>query len=669
MSNISFFSYGDLIKERNQFRMVDYDGLGRFDTPSALFYKLVFYFSDESGLLGLNGINGFNDNVQERLSGFTHDKYRLKNTAYNFLLLNDELERAEMLKNFLILLSEINSKSPWYFQEISGLDTALERKLFSENEFKVEDKPSQIQIKCLNDAYDDRIGTLLDLYRASCFSYQNKKEIVPRNLRKFNMGVLIFSAPIRGKGGKSGVKNNRVKIPFGDESNLYIPSTKLIELRNCEFDYNSAKSAIGTLNTTDAPFSPQYTITISFDDCYESRYNEIMQQVITDFINIDINQSRSGDDLKDIKSNGKSIDYDKPNTTIKVDIANTNTEYWTNTDPKEEYNYDTKLMTEEYPPEPMEDVITERKNTARNIQEDYHKNANYGESEIDDRKQKSANLSTNHKQNAKYGDSVSTLGGSTDMGEVAPPLKGKSMLANAFEGKVKQVGDLIKDAVQLPGVKTTTNIHDIGSVSNYGEFEYLNRITGSDGILGTAAQQIVGLGAKAAKDKINKLYMGNLYDMSISDMFDIAKRALSGDIAGTMGMAKTLSNNSTTMPTAKDELYGDQQQRKFQKPKTKTILESDSGNVGIPKKVQQKNSLKEIWEDPEQREYSAPETKELYTDVQQRTYDTPETKELYTDVQQRTYDTPETTQMPGYTQTRTSFIGKMNKSKSLRNNL
>jgi hypothetical protein len=106
------------------------------------------------------------------------------------------------------------------------------------------------------------------------------------------------------------------------------------------------------------------------------------------------------------------------------------------------------------------------------------------------------------------------------------------------------------------------------------------------------------------------------------------------------------------MPTAKDELYGDQQQRKFQKPKTKTILESDSGSVGTPKKVQQKNSLKEIWEDPEQREYSAPETKELYTDVQQREY-----------------TAPETTQIPGYTQTRTSFIGKMNKSKSLRNNL
>jgi hypothetical protein len=685
MSNISFYSYGDLIKERNQFRMVDFEGLGRFDTPSALFYKLVFYFSDESGLLGLNGINGFNDNVQERLSGFTHDKYRLKNTAYNFLLLNDELERAEMLKNFLILLSEINSKSPWYFQEISGLDTALERKLFSENEFKVEDKPGQIQIKCLNDAYDDRIGTLLDLYRASCFSYQNKKEIVPRNLRKFNMGILIFSAPIRGKGGKSGDKNERIKIPSGDESNLYIPSTKLIELRNCEFDYNSAKSAIGTLNTTDAPFSPQYTITISFDDCYESRYNEIMQQVITDFINIDINQSRTGNDLKDIKSYGKSIDYEN----VKIDPSESKY-YWLDTDISSESNSQNQSQSE------------------RNIGE-LHENKLRDEFE----KPKATPL---YEHKLRESSTVGEKQDSRDISDIAPPLKGKSMLANAFEGKVKQVGDLIKDAVQLPGVKTTTNIHDIGSVSNYGEFEYLNRITGSDGILGTAAQQIVGLGAKAAKDKINKLYMGNLYDMSVSDMFDIAKRALSGDIAGTMGMAKTLSNNSTTMPTAKDELYGDQQQRKFQKPKTKTILESDSGSVGTPKKVQQKNSLKEIWEDPEQREYTAPETKELYTDVQQRVYDKPDDEiwsdvqqrvigkpdseiwsdvqqrvigkpdseiwndvqqrvydkpdnEIWSDVQQRTYDKPETTQIPGYTQTRTSFIGKMNKSKSLRNNL
>ena len=178
MSNISFYSYGDLIKNRNNFKITDRVGINRFDTPNALFYKLLFYFSDESGLLGLDGINGFNDNVTTALNGIDVKTNRIKNTAYNFLLLNDELERAEMLKNFLILLSEINTNSPWYFQDINGVDGALSRKVFSEGELKIEDKPGQFTIKCLNDAYDDRIGTLLDLYRACCFSYQNKKSAV-----------------------------------------------------------------------------------------------------------------------------------------------------------------------------------------------------------------------------------------------------------------------------------------------------------------------------------------------------------------------------------------------------------------------------------------------------------------------------------------------------------
>ena len=311
MSNF-FYSYTDFIKDRINFKRVDTTGPNRFDSPAALYYKIVFYFSDENGLLGINNVtvNNTDESVkaavnvtapftggEENSSSAKNNVFR--NTAYNYLLLNDEIERAEYLKRFLILLSDISADSPWYFQEIGGLDTALERKVFSEGELKIEDKPRQITIKCLNDSYDNRIGTLLDLYRAACFSYQNKKEIVPANLRKFNMGILVFNAPIRGKGGKSGDPNNMILIP-DSQVNFYIPSCKLIELRNCEFDYNSARSAFGTLNTTQDAFEPQYTITINFDDCYESRYNEIAQMVVTDFINIDIRKERIGgfyDDL------------------------------------------------------------------------------------------------------------------------------------------------------------------------------------------------------------------------------------------------------------------------------------------------------------------------------------------------------------------------------------
>lgn len=577
MSNISFYSYGDLIQTRNHFKMVDRVGVNRFDTPGALFYKLVFYFSDESGLLGLNGIDGFDTDVKTRLNGFDAKKHRLKNTAYNFLLRNDELERAEMLKNFLILLSEINTKSPWYFQEVSGVDSALERKVFSEGELKIEDKPGQFSIKCLHDAYDDRIGTLLDLYRAACFSYQNKKEIVPRNLRKFNMGILLFSAPIRGKGGKSGDKNNQIKIPSGNESNLYIPSTKLIEFRNCEFDYNSAKSAFGTLNTADGPMSLEYTITINFDDCYESRYNEIMQQTITDFINIDINQNRAGSNLDDVMSNGKIIDYER----AKINTEITDTGYWVNT-----------------------------KGDLENLNP-YEK----GIEEIE--------LYKTREMNWSFGSAVLT-------------------------SQFNKINEKVSDAIELPSLKGGEgykNIHDVGTVNKLGEFEYLNRMEGSNGIAGTLVQQAAGLGVKSLRDEVSKLYLGNLYEMSVSNILDITKRALSGDIAGTVGAIKSKSLAKNTSLTPKEEISGDVQQRTIDKP--------DS----------------EIWSDVQQRGYDTPDN-EIWSDPSQRKlgFD-PITEELYIDGQQRTYDPPETTQMPGYAQKRTAFFGKMNKSKSLRNNL
>lgn len=314
MSNF-LYSYTDFIRDRINFKKVDKSGPNRFDSPASLYYKIVFYFSEENGLLGINNINVDNTDTVNSISktsaaftGNNEAQNSIKNnvfgnTAYNYLLLNDELERAEYLKKFLMLLSDISSDSPWYFQEITGLDAALERKVFSDGELKLEDKPRQITIKCLNDAYDNRIGMLLDLYRAACFSYQNKKEIVPANLRKFNMGILVFNAPIRGKGGKSGDPNNMILIP-DSQVNFYIPSCKLIELRNCEFEYNSAKSAFATLNTTEDAFSPEYTITINYDDCYESRYNEIAQMVITDFINIDIRKERIGELYEEINASG-----------------------------------------------------------------------------------------------------------------------------------------------------------------------------------------------------------------------------------------------------------------------------------------------------------------------------------------------------------------------------
>lgn len=497
-----FYSYTDFIRDRINFKRVDTNGPNRFDNPAALYYKIVFYFSDENGLLGINNVTVNNTdtsvkaavNVTAPFTGGVEEPSSaknnvFKNTAYNYLLLNDEIERAEYLKRFLILLSDISADSPWYFQEISGLDTALERKVFSEGELKIEDKPRQITIKCLNDSYDNRIGTLLDLYRAACFSYQNKKEIVPANLRKFNMGILVFNAPIRGKGGKSGDSNNMILIP-DSKVNFYIPSCKLIELRNCEFDYNSAKSAFGTLNTTQDAFEPQYTITINFDDCYESRYNEIAQMVVTDFINIDIRKERIGDFYDDIDVFGVNP---FGNENGKLNYTDDSKEFWTNKTLQTGTVNDG--IDQVYKTHIISDNIksnTPELNNTQEIANESGLTSGFSTSNI-------RNLSTN--VNSLKGNLEESLGSATDaINQTRKIIQTLSNPKNIIENTGKNLRNSVKSAL---------------------------------------------------KKQLDKLYIGNLGGQSIREVLSQTNRVLSGDILPIIGFIKDQKrgqSDSTTLP-------------------------------------------------------------------------------------------------------------------------
>ena len=494
-------------------------------------------------------------NTKEEETSAKNINYR--NTAYNYLLVNDEIERAEMLKKFIILLSDINSSSPWYFQEISGLDAALERKIFSDGEVKLEDKPRQFTIKCLNDAYDNRIGTLLDLYRAACFSHKDKKEIVPANLRKFNMGILVFNAPIRGKGGKSGDKNNYIMIPDMDGYGFYIPSAKLIEFRNCEFDYNSSKSAWGTLNTTEEAFSPEYTITINYDDAYESRYNEIMEGIVTDFINYDLNGDERG-----IYVSGKNyanMDLDP----IKIDIKSEKEgfNYWLNTDISK---------------------------------------INSGDS-------KNPDTSKIYTGNAVKGEEKSIDDIGTAFGE------------NVFTTQMNKLKDKASEFIQVPTIDKNDNIHDYGTVNKIGEFEYLNRLGSIGGFVGNMIQQAAGTVTSDLKDKVSQVYLGNIHSLSVSNMLDMGKKFLSGDITNGISSAKKYNNPQ----------IGDK---------------SMVGNK-LPKYNGKDN--------PQQRDLGFE----------------PTTDELWTDPFQRNIGSETISELPGYIKGRTKFLNEMNTKQSIRNNI
>ncbi len=490
-SNNTYYSYLDFIRNRKDFKVVNSEDI--FDNPSALFYKIIFYFNKENGLLGTDKI------LESEITEFDKD-YKLsnsnnyRNTAYNYLLLNNEVERAFLLKKFIYLLSNINSNTPWYFQEVSGIESAIERKIFSEGEVKLDEKPRQLSIKCLNDSMDNRIGTLLDLYRSVCYSYDKRKEIVPANLRKFNMGILIFSAPLRGYSGKSAGQKVYPRIPDKNTQDV-ISSAKFFEFRNCEFDYNSSKSAFSSLNTSENAFSPEYTITINYDDCYESRFNDAMQAVITDFINVEEgwDNSVNGSIVKNrnqvlnnrTKATQKGETWEKDLKTLefyndKLSFNDANKQYWINTDIN---SVSEKTLT------------------------DYPRTIN--------------NNAVNVLENLGNGSSPTLFATQTSVPSEEfiqkQQLKPNIPKGNMFKTAMNNTVNTVKSAIQLPTIKIfNENIHDTGTVTRYGRYEYLNRVA-DGGILGQAVNSFVGEGISEL-EQLGKIYLGNIRTMSIEDI-------------------------------------------------------------------------------------------------------------------------------------------------------
>lgn len=278
-----------------------------YDTPGHKYFKIFFYFDNKDvdinnsnyllqksgGLLAPTWellepiISDSDDGTNNVNVEDIADKLWQYSSAYSYLMINDEQERAEKLQQFIYLLSNISSKSPWYFSSVEGISDALNRPQLGDDEFKFEESRKQITITCLEDAFDDRISTLLDLYRDIAFSWVLKKEILPSNLRKFDMGIYIFEQPVTNihhtkKNGGKKIINTSQQQPTTE-----IASYKYLEFHNCEIDYNSSKEAYGNIDNKEG-FQLAHKIIIKYDDCYESRYNEQMQRIIGDMVALDL---------------------------------------------------------------------------------------------------------------------------------------------------------------------------------------------------------------------------------------------------------------------------------------------------------------------------------------------------------------------------------------------
>lgn len=328
---ISQVSYISILDDLHRFKSAKADS-NIFDFPGYMFFKILFHFkngtdssageptssqpgkeaitsttgfisSDDkmSGLLGPSWLHwvGFDwDGIQQPEH---YESLWSESTAWNYLVLNNELQRAKNLERFVELLSNINTYSPWYFQSVKGIDNAIGRDMITSGEFLIKQEREKIQIECLDDSADQRIGSLLDLYRSIVWSWETKREMVPSNLRKFDMTIVAFQMPIKGihhrrnqtKPLESAIlaasklligEKDDTAVVFFDDGNSVLASYKAFEFHGCEIDYNSSKSGWASLDNENGNMN-KYTIDIFYDDMFETRFNEYGGYKITDIMN------------------------------------------------------------------------------------------------------------------------------------------------------------------------------------------------------------------------------------------------------------------------------------------------------------------------------------------------------------------------------------------------
>jgi hypothetical protein len=101
------------------------------------------------------------------------------------------VKRQQMLDAFRKGLMFINEKCPYYFQTLTGLDQLL--KVDIKNLHKAGSKAQRsgtLSIDCL-ESIDMRIFSLSELYRKATFDYTYHRTMLPENLRKFRMWIVV----------------------------------------------------------------------------------------------------------------------------------------------------------------------------------------------------------------------------------------------------------------------------------------------------------------------------------------------------------------------------------------------------------------------------------------------------------------------------------------------
>lgn len=147
----------------------------QFDEPTYLTFSLDFTFDDM-----------YRSDDFLAISPLFNTKEGKSQSAINYLLNRGHADKANQLSVFSTLLKYLRDDTPWYFQEVGGLNALWQKATNMEEPMK----GGEITIKTL-EAVDLRITELADLYRNAVYDKQFMRERVPDNLRWFSMDIWI----------------------------------------------------------------------------------------------------------------------------------------------------------------------------------------------------------------------------------------------------------------------------------------------------------------------------------------------------------------------------------------------------------------------------------------------------------------------------------------------
>lgn len=180
----------------------------------------------------------------------------LNGDARSYLKTRGDLLRIQKLDYFKTLLKTFSVDEPWWFTSVTGLNELM--KLKSSGGRLPEDSKFNMTAR---ETVDLRFLSMMEAYRSIVIDKKYMRDMLPKNLRKFDMSIFILDQRLL-------LKNDGSALKYDDDSQ----GVMVLKLKDCEFNFDDFSGMLNTLSNEKSGVFTQHNFSINVDRLYEA-YN------------------------------------------------------------------------------------------------------------------------------------------------------------------------------------------------------------------------------------------------------------------------------------------------------------------------------------------------------------------------------------------------------------